>query len=59
MKSRVHYQTSTVQPLDFGNGKVISPKIELGMQLPIHAKIKIEKMIPDVWPPVAPFINMV
>ena len=37
MKLLIHSQTSTVQPLKFGNGWAISSHILLGMWLLIHA----------------------
>ena len=40
MKLLIHSQTSTAQPLKFGNGWVISSHILLGMNLLIHSGIK-------------------
>ena len=37
----IHTQTSMVEPLKFGNGLVISSHILQGMQLLIHAGIKV------------------
>ena len=42
MKLLIYSQTSTVQPLKFGNGEVISSQILLGMGLLIHAEIKVD-----------------
>ena len=41
MKLLIHSQTSTVQPLKFGNGQVISSHTLLGMWLLIHAGLKL------------------
>ena len=41
IKLLIHSQTSTVQPLKFGNGKVISSHTLLCMWLLIHAGIKV------------------
>ena len=38
----IHYEILTVQPLKFGNGKVISSHISLDMLLFIHAGIKVD-----------------
>ena len=41
MKLLTHFQTSTVVPLKFGNGYVISSHTLFGMRLLIHAGIKV------------------
>ena len=41
MELLIQSQTSTVQPLKFGNEQVISPHALLGMQLLIHAGVKV------------------
>ena len=41
IKLLIHSQTSTVQPLKFGDGQAISSQILLGIGLLIHAGIKV------------------
>ena len=41
MKSHIHSQTSTVQPLKFGNGYIISSHTLFGLRLLIHAGNKV------------------
>ena len=42
MKLLIHSQTSTVAPLKFGNGKVISSHTSLDMWLLIHVLLKVQ-----------------
>ena len=42
MELIIHSKTSTVAPLKFSNGEVISSHMLLGMQLLIHAGIKVK-----------------
>ena len=41
VKLLVHSQTPTVQPLKFGNERIITPYTLLGIQLLIHAGVKV------------------
>ena len=43
MKLLIHSYTSTVQPLKFANGYVISSHTLRGMRLLIHAEIKVNR----------------
>ena len=45
MKILIHSQTSTVQPLKFGIGTVISSRTLLDMWLLIHTEIKVKGML--------------
>ena len=42
MKLLIHSQTSTVQPLKFGNEQEIASNILLGVWLVIHAEIYVQ-----------------
>ena len=45
LKLIIHSQTSTIAPLKFGNGKVISSHTLLGMWLFIHVRIKLNILV--------------
>ena len=45
LKLLIHSQTSTIAPLKFGNGKVISSHTLLGMWLFIHVRIKLNILV--------------
>ena len=61
MQLFIHFQTSMVQPLKFGNKEIISSHILLDIWLLIHAGIKVNlllsKELQIAGPPAVDFLN--